>query len=50
MNSILVTSSRGLDELVKQEIETLCPGVEVKLSPGALQFEGTLEQAYTLSP
>lgn len=48
MNSILVTSSRGLDELVKQEIETLCPGVEVKLSPGALQFEGTLEQAYTL--
>ena len=48
MNTILVTTSRGLDELLKQEIETLCPGVETRLSPGAVIFDGTLEQAYTL--
>lgn len=48
MNTILVTTSRGLDELLKSEIESLCPDVEIKMSPGALQFSGTLEQAYTL--
>ena len=48
MNKILVTTSRGLDELLKQEILTLCPGVEISLTPGMLSFEGTLEQAYTL--
>lgn len=48
MNPILVTTSRGLDDLLKQEIEQLCPGAEVKASPGALLFDGTLEQAYTL--
>lgn len=48
MNTIIVTTSRGLDELLQQEIETLCPGVEVKLTPGALSFNGTLEQALTL--
>lgn len=48
MNKILVTTSRGLDELLKQEIETLCPDVEVSVTPGMLSFEGTLEQAYTL--
>lgn len=48
MNTILVTTSRGLDELLREEISTLCPGVEIKMSPGALSFAGTLEQAYTL--
>ncbi|QJR82615.1 bifunctional 23S rRNA (guanine(2069)-N(7))-methyltransferase RlmK/23S rRNA (guanine(2445)-N(2))-methyltransferase RlmL [Alteromonas pelagimontana] len=48
MNKILVTTSRGLDELLKQEVETLCPGVQVSMSPGMVQFEGELHQAYTL--
>ncbi|RDV25965.1 bifunctional 23S rRNA (guanine(2069)-N(7))-methyltransferase RlmK/23S rRNA (guanine(2445)-N(2))-methyltransferase RlmL [Alteromonas aestuariivivens] len=48
MNKILVTTSRGLDELLKQEVLNLVPGAEVKVSPGTLMFEGTLEQAYTL--
>ncbi|WP_018981758.1 bifunctional 23S rRNA (guanine(2069)-N(7))-methyltransferase RlmK/23S rRNA (guanine(2445)-N(2))-methyltransferase RlmL [Salinimonas chungwhensis] len=48
MNTILVTTSRGLDELLRQEIETLCPQAEVKMSPGALSFTGSLENAYTL--
>lgn len=48
MNTILVTTSRGLDELLKQEIETLCPDAEIKQSPGMLQFEGTKKDAYTL--
>ena len=48
MNTILVTTSRGLDELLREEIISLCPDAEVKMSPGALSFEGSLEQAYTL--
>lgn len=48
MNTILVTTSRGLDELLKQEIETLCPDAEIKQSPGMLQFDGTKKDAYTL--
>ena len=48
MNTILVTTSRGLDELLKQEIIDLCPNAQIKQSPGMLQFEGTKQDAYTL--
>ena len=48
MNQILVTTSRGLDELLKSEIESLCLDVSCRLSPGTVSFSGTLEQAYTL--
>lgn len=48
MNTILVTTSRGLDELLKQEITQLCPNAQVKVTPGALTFNGTKEDAYTL--
>ncbi|ALM90557.1 bifunctional 23S rRNA (guanine(2069)-N(7))-methyltransferase RlmK/23S rRNA (guanine(2445)-N(2))-methyltransferase RlmL [Alteromonas stellipolaris] len=48
MNTILATTSRGLDELLKQEILNLCPDAEIKQSPGMLQFEGSKEDAYKL--
>ncbi|NDW20057.1 bifunctional 23S rRNA (guanine(2069)-N(7))-methyltransferase RlmK/23S rRNA (guanine(2445)-N(2))-methyltransferase RlmL [Alteromonas hispanica] len=48
MNTILVTTSRGLDELLKQEILNLCPQAQIKQAPGMLQFEGTKEDAYKL--
>ena len=48
MNTILVTTSRGLDELLKQEILTLCPDAQIKLAPGMMQFEGSKEDAYRL--
>lgn len=46
MNKILVTTSRGLDELLKQEIQTLCPDANVKMMPGALSFDGNKLDAY----
>lgn len=46
MNTILVTTSRGLDELLKQEVLTLCPEAEIKVAPGQLQFSGELIDAY----
>ena len=46
MNQIIVTTSRGLDELLKAEIEALCPDTACRLSPGTVTFTGTLEQAY----
>ncbi|WP_420932824.1 bifunctional 23S rRNA (guanine(2069)-N(7))-methyltransferase RlmK/23S rRNA (guanine(2445)-N(2))-methyltransferase RlmL [Alteromonas sp. A081] len=48
MNTILVTTSRGLDELLKQEVLTLCPEAQIKQAPGMLQFEGSKEDAYKL--
>ncbi len=48
MNTILVTTSRGLDKLLKQEILTLCPDAQIKLAPGMMQFEGSKEDAYRL--
>ncbi|WP_032094112.1 MULTISPECIES: bifunctional 23S rRNA (guanine(2069)-N(7))-methyltransferase RlmK/23S rRNA (guanine(2445)-N(2))-methyltransferase RlmL [unclassified Alteromonas] len=48
MNTILVTTSRGLDELLKQEVLTLCPEAQIKQAPGMLQLEGSKEDAYKL--
>ena len=48
MNTILVTTSRGLDELLKQEVLRLCPDAQVKQGPGTIQFEGSKEDAYKL--
>ena len=42
----LVTTSRGLDELLKDEIASLCPEASVKQSPGLLRVDGSLEDAY----
>lgn len=48
MNTILVTTSRGLDELLQTEIKQLCPEVETKLSPGMVRVSGSLKDAYKL--
>lgn len=46
MNKFYVTTSRGLDDLLQQEIKTLCPDVTTRLTPGVVHVEGTLENAY----
>ncbi|NMH58423.1 bifunctional 23S rRNA (guanine(2069)-N(7))-methyltransferase RlmK/23S rRNA (guanine(2445)-N(2))-methyltransferase RlmL [Alteromonas ponticola] len=48
MNSILLTTSKGLDELLAEEVTMLVPDAQIKSSPGQLTFTGTLEQAYRL--
>ncbi|MCW8108446.1 bifunctional 23S rRNA (guanine(2069)-N(7))-methyltransferase RlmK/23S rRNA (guanine(2445)-N(2))-methyltransferase RlmL [Alteromonas ponticola] len=48
MNSILLTTSKGLDELLAEEVKNLVPDAQIKASPGQLTFSGTLEQAYRL--
>ncbi len=48
MNSILLTTSKGLDELLAEEVTSLIPDAQIKSSPGQLIFTGTLEQAYKL--
>ncbi|MEG3767681.1 bifunctional 23S rRNA (guanine(2069)-N(7))-methyltransferase RlmK/23S rRNA (guanine(2445)-N(2))-methyltransferase RlmL [Alteromonas sp. 14N.309.X.WAT.G.H12] len=48
MNHIIVTTSRGLDSLLKTELESLCDGIECRESPGSVHFIGTLEQAYKI--
>ncbi|MCW8092302.1 bifunctional 23S rRNA (guanine(2069)-N(7))-methyltransferase RlmK/23S rRNA (guanine(2445)-N(2))-methyltransferase RlmL [Alteromonas sp. ASW11-130] len=48
MNSILLTTSKGLDELLAEEVKTLVPDAQIKSAPGQISFSGTLEQAYNL--
>lgn len=56
MHKFIVTSSKGLDELVKQEIRDIyCEHYnneqsvpDVKIQPGQLSFEASLEFAYLL--
>ncbi|MFC3095763.1 bifunctional 23S rRNA (guanine(2069)-N(7))-methyltransferase RlmK/23S rRNA (guanine(2445)-N(2))-methyltransferase RlmL [Alteromonas sediminis] len=48
MSMIHVTTSKGLDTLLDDEIHALLPDVTTKMSPGCISFEGTLEDAYTL--
>ena len=45
---ILVTTSQGLDDLLADEILYYCPQAELKRSPGRVQFQGSLEDAYRL--
>lgn len=45
---LLITTGRHLENLLADEINSLCADVQVKLAPGQVSFEGTLEQAYTL--
>jgi 23S rRNA (guanine2445-N2)-methyltransferase / 23S rRNA (guanine2069-N7)-methyltransferase len=46
MNTFLVTTSRGLDELLQSEIQRLCPDCETRLTPGAVHVTGALADAY----
>lgn len=46
MFEFLVTTAKGLDELLAQEIAHICPGLAVKTKPGQVLFSAELEQAY----
>ena len=48
MFEFLVTTSKGLDELLAQEISALCPQLSVKTKPGQVLFSGEIEQAYKI--
>ncbi|MGB0216082.1 MAG: bifunctional 23S rRNA (guanine(2069)-N(7))-methyltransferase RlmK/23S rRNA (guanine(2445)-N(2))-methyltransferase RlmL [Alteromonas oceani] len=42
----LVTTSRGLDELLKQELSELCPDAELAIARGGVRVKGNLQAAY----
>lgn len=42
----LVTTSRGLDELLKQEISEICPNIELSIVRGGVRVTGGIEAAY----
>ncbi len=46
--AILVTTARGLDQLLFDEITTHCPEVSTKLIPGGVYVAGSLDDAYKL--
>ncbi|WP_088328491.1 bifunctional 23S rRNA (guanine(2069)-N(7))-methyltransferase RlmK/23S rRNA (guanine(2445)-N(2))-methyltransferase RlmL [Lacimicrobium sp. SS2-24] len=48
MHAFLITTSKGLDDLLMQEIATLCPELSLKSKPGQVLFEGELEDAYRI--
>lgn len=48
MFEFLVTTSKGLDELLAKEISALCPQLSVKTKPGQVLFSGEIEHAYKI--
>lgn len=48
MHRFLVTTSRGLDELLAKEISTITPHLTLTQRPGQVQFDGELVDAYTI--
>ncbi|GGW88537.1 bifunctional 23S rRNA (guanine(2069)-N(7))-methyltransferase RlmK/23S rRNA (guanine(2445)-N(2))-methyltransferase RlmL [Alteromonas halophila] len=48
MNTFFVTTSKGLDELLLDEVARLCPSADAKLRAGVIQVQGSLSDAYTL--
>ena len=42
----LVTTSRGLDELLKQELSELCPDAELAIARGGVRVKANLQAAY----
>lgn len=48
LNPIIITTSRGLDELLQQEIKELVPESEPRLKPGQILLDATLKDAYTI--
>ncbi len=42
----LVTTSRGLDELLKQELSELCPDAELAIARGGVRVKDNLQAAY----
>lgn len=48
MNKLILTTSRGLDELLKQEVLSLCPDLSVRIKPGQVITDASLADAYRL--
>lgn len=48
MQEFLVTTSRGLDDLLLSELRDLCPSISFKNKPGQVLFSGELEDAYRI--
>ena len=48
MYDFLVTTSRGLDELLIEELGQLCPGVTFKTKPGQVFFQAELVDGYRI--
>ncbi|MFT5676881.1 MAG: 23S rRNA (guanine2445-N2)-methyltransferase / 23S rRNA (guanine2069-N7)-methyltransferase [Paraglaciecola sp.] len=46
MFEFLVTTAKGLDELLAKEIAKICPDVALKSKPGQVIFTAELDQAY----
>ncbi len=48
MYSFLVTTARGLDELLQKEVQSLLPEHTISQKPGQVRFDGELVDAYTV--
>jgi 23S rRNA (guanine2445-N2)-methyltransferase / 23S rRNA (guanine2069-N7)-methyltransferase len=48
MFDFLVTTAKGLDELLAKEIGRICPDVELKTKPGQVLFTGELSHGYRI--
>ncbi|WP_102795379.1 bifunctional 23S rRNA (guanine(2069)-N(7))-methyltransferase RlmK/23S rRNA (guanine(2445)-N(2))-methyltransferase RlmL [Bowmanella denitrificans] len=48
MYAFVITTSKGLDDLLMQEIGRLCPHLQLKNKPGQVLFDGELKDAYYL--
>lgn len=44
----VVTTSRGIDELLLEELRTICPELTFNNRPGQALFEGTINDAYQI--
>ncbi|GGO69505.1 bifunctional 23S rRNA (guanine(2069)-N(7))-methyltransferase RlmK/23S rRNA (guanine(2445)-N(2))-methyltransferase RlmL [Bowmanella pacifica] len=48
MYAFVITTSKGLDDLLAQEIAQLCPHLSLKNKPGQILFDGELTDAYRI--
>lgn len=48
MYAFVITTSKGLDDLLAQEIAQLCPHLSLKNKPGQILFDGELNDAYRI--
>lgn len=48
MYDFLITTSKGFEALLADEVNEILPGVEIKTKPGQVLFHGELSQAYRL--
>ncbi|MBC3767507.1 bifunctional 23S rRNA (guanine(2069)-N(7))-methyltransferase RlmK/23S rRNA (guanine(2445)-N(2))-methyltransferase RlmL [Neptunicella marina] len=48
MFDLVITSAKGIDDLLLQEVQTICPDLQIKVKPGQLHFTGSLEHAYKI--